>query len=168
MSDRVHTLRLMLERYPEARAEAQGGGSSGGRREARLLGFDPYTWTQEMRELERCLERLRALAHGRSPMLERGISSRRAWWHLRQRYLEARVVRREIHTRKTHSGERVPKRLPANMELASRQTVLHGQTTYALVRVWHPDVDERVVEAALRYLDAEFRGAPALPAESAA
>lgn len=160
--DRVDTLHEMLTRYHEARAESNGGGSSGGRNESRLLGFDPTTWTREYVELERCLNELRGLAHNGRPMIEHGVSSSAGWWHLSHRYLRTETVRREIHMRRTHSGERVPARLPANMEVVSRQTILHGKSSHMLVRVWDTNVDPKVVGAALRWVSRSYRGTPAV------
>lgn len=158
---RIATLHEMLQHYNHARSEASGGAGGGGaRHEARLLGLDPTTWTREYRELERCLERLRWLAlHGR-PMIERGVSSGAAWWHVRQRYLEAREVREEVHLRKTHSGDRVPAHLPRNKEVIGRPTILQGRSQRLLVRVWDPAVDPHIVGAGLRWISREFRGEP--------
>ena len=151
----------MLLYYTEARSEAGSGGGGGSRPESRLLAFDAQTWTKEYAELERCLNALRYLAqHGR-PMIERDVSSSAAWWHLRARYLEAVTVRREVHYRKTHSGERVPARLPSNCEVVARATILNGRTGYMMVRQWDARVDPRVVAASLRWLSGEFRGSPA-------
>jgi hypothetical protein len=164
-TDRIETLHAMLTHYTEARSEAGSGGGGGSRPESRLLAFDASTWTREYEELERCLNALRYLAqHGR-PMIEQGVSSAAAWWHLRARYLEAETVRREVHFRKTHSGERVPARLPSNMEVVARATILNGRTGHMMVRVWDARVDPRVVAAGLRWLSAEFRGSPAVYSE---
>lgn len=161
-SRRVGTIHDMLNRYNEARSEASGVGGGGSRHESRINGFDPETWTPEFRELERCLERLRWLAsHGR-PMIAHNVSSGAAWWNVRQRYLEARVVRREVRMRKTHSGHRVPVRLPSYMEVVARPTVLQGKTQYMLVRQWDERVDPHVVGVALRWISDEFRGRPAV------
>ncbi len=160
--DRVDTLHEMLTRYESARAESNGGGSSGGRNESRLLGFDPQTWTREYQELERCLNALRYLGAVDSPIIEKGVSAQRAWWHISHRYLRTETVRREIHMRRTHSGERVPARLPANMEVVSRQTILHGKSSYMLVRVWDTNVDPKVVGAALRWIARSYNGTPAV------
>lgn len=158
--DRIATLHDMLTRYHEARSEASGVGGGGTRLEGRLLAFDSQTWTREYQELDRCLQRLRWLAeHGR-PMIEHGVSSGAAWWHLRQRYLEAHVGRREIHMRKTPAGERVPI-VPRNMEVVARPTILQGKTQMLLVRSWDQRVDPQVVGAALRWISREFRGTPA-------
>lgn len=159
---RVETIHDMLSHYHDARAESSGWGDGGSSRlESRLLGLDPLTWTPAYRELERCLERLRWLAgHGR-PMIEKGVSSGAAWWNVRARYLEAETVRREVHMRKTHSGQRVPAPLPRNMEVLARPTILNGSSQSLLVRVWDPRVDPQVVGAALRWISGEFRGQPA-------
>ena len=157
---RLEALHDMLSHYSDARSEASGAGGGGQRLEARLLGFDRETWTPEFRELERCLERLRWLAgHGR-PMIERGLSSGVAWWSIRQRYLEAEIVRHEIHTRKTRSGHRVPVSLPANVEVVARPTILNGSRQHVLVRRWDQRVDPQVVRAGLRWISGEFRGEP--------
>ena len=159
--DRVDTLHDMLVRFVEAKSEASGGGGGDSRLESRLLGFDPLTWTREYRELDRCLDRLRWLAeHGR-PMIERNVSSAAAWWNVRARYLEAETVRREVHSRRTHSGERVPGRLPGNYEIVARPTILQGKSQHMLVRVWDPGVRPEVVAAALRWISREYRGTPA-------
>ncbi len=163
--DRVDTLHEMMCRYETARAESNGGGSSGGRNESRLLGFDPTTWTREYQELERCLNELRTLARNGRPMIEHNVSSSTAWWHLSHRYLRTETVRREVFMRRTHNGERVPNRLPANMEVVSRQTILHGKSSHMLVRVWDTNVDPKVVGAALRWIAREFKGSPAVYSE---
>lgn len=167
-TDRVDTLHEMLSRYNEARSEGSGGGGGGSHHESRINVFDAATWTREYQELERCLERLRWLAgHGR-PMLERNVSAGAAWWNVRARYLEAEVVRREVHLRRTHSGDRVPTQLPRSMEVVARATILHGKTNYMLVRQWDRRVDPHVVGAALRWISREYRGTPAVYSETAA
>lgn len=165
---RTEALHEMLLRYSEAKSESSGLGGGGSHHEARMNVWDAQTWTREYRELERCLDALRYMAeHGR-PMLERNVSSSAGWWHLRHRYLVTDTVRREVFMRRTHSGERVPARLPANMEVTSRQTILNGKTSYMMVRVWDARVDPAVVGAALRFLAREFRGVPATYAETSA
>lgn len=158
---RTGVLHDMLNHYNEARSEATGAGGGGSRHESRINAWDPETWTPAYRELERCLEGLRWLAqHGR-PMIERGVSSGAAWWHLRARYLEAELVRREVHLRKTHSGTRVPVPLPRNEEVVARPTILQGRSQTLLVRRWDQRVDPHVVQAALRWISREFKGQPA-------
>lgn len=165
---RVETLHDMMTRYHEARSESAGPGGGGSQHGSRINAFDQRTWTREYQELERCLDRLKYLAqHGR-PMIERNVSSSAAWWHVRARYLEATISRREIHLRKTHSGERVPARLPRNCEIVARATILHGKSQHMLVRTWDPRVDPRIVGAALRWISREYRGTPAVYSESAA
>ena len=167
-TDRVDTIHEMLVRYDEARSEGSSAGGGGSHYEARLNTWDSQTWSREYRELDRCLDRLRWLAeHGR-PMIERSISSGAAWWAIRSRYLESTVVRREVHYRRTHSGERVPARLPSNMEVVSRQTILNGRAGYMMVRVWDPRVEPAIVGAGLRWISREFLGQPAVYSESAA
>ena len=159
---RVDTLHDMLLRYNEARAENSSAGGGGTQHSSRIHSFDAQTWTREYQELERCLERLRWLAeHGR-PMIERNVSSGAAWWNIRARYLDAEIVRKELHLRKTHSGDRVPQPLPRNSEVVARATILHGKTNYMLVRTWDARVDPQVVGAALRWISREFRGTPAV------
>jgi len=157
---RLDTIHDMLSHYHEARSEAGGTGGGGSRLEARLLGWDPETYTREYRELDRCLDRLRWLAqHGR-PMIAKGISSGAGWWHLRMRYLESQVVRREIHTRRTHNGTRVPAPLPRNCEVVARPTILQGRSQTLLVRTWDARVDPQIVRASLGWISQEFRGHP--------
>jgi hypothetical protein len=159
-TDRVDTLHEMLVRLEEARSEGSSAGGGGSHHEARMNTWDALTYTREYKELDRCLERLRWLAeHGR-PMIAPDVSSAKAWWHIRHRYLATEVVRREVHYRRTHSGERVPARLPRNMEVVSRQTILNGRAGYMMVRVWDPRVDPAVVGAGLRWISREFRGTP--------
>lgn len=166
--DRTQAIHDMLTRYEQARSESSSPGGSGGRHESRLLEFDHQTWTSAYRELDRCLERLRYIAqHGR-PMIERGVSSSTAWWHLRHRYLHADVVRREVHSRRTHSGERVPVALPANMEIVARQTILNGKSSSMLVRVWDRRVDPKIVAAGLGWIAGQYRGMPAVYSETTA
>lgn len=167
-SDRQHTIRAMLERYDEARSASSGPGGSGRRHESRLNQFDPHTWTAEYQELERCLDRLRWLAHHGRPMIEKNMSSGAAWWHLRERYLNARTTRRLIHSRVTRTGHRVPARLPANTEIVGRPTILHGTTSSVIVRTWDARVDPGIVDAAVRWLAREYVGTPALYKENAA
>ncbi len=163
---RTTLIESMLEHYHEARAEAYGGESTGARNTSRINAFDTKTWTHEYVELERCLDHLRYLAgHGR-PMIAKNVSSSTAWWNLRERYLNAQTVRREVHTRRTHSGNRVPVELPRNMEVVSRQTVLNGKTSSMLVRVWDPGVDLRVVRVAVDWVAGEFKGTPAVYGEN--
>lgn len=167
-SDRVDTIHEMLCRYEEARAENGGGGGGGSQHESRINAFDPQTWTREYQELERCLERLRWLAaHGR-PMIEKNVSSSTAWWHLRHRYLETHTVRREVHLKKTHSGDRTLARLRHNEEVLARQTILNGRKSFVLLRVWDPRVEPTYVGAALRWIAREFKGTPAVYSETAA
>lgn len=158
---------MMLSVYVDCRQESGERAGTGGRRESRLLTFDPRTWTREMRELDRCLTLLRDRARSRGLIIEKGVTAGQGWWHLRQRYLEAHVVRRELRTRKTRSGHRTPV-VPKSAELLASVTVLTGGRCQALLRVWHPGVDERVVDAAVRFLVREYRGEPALPQEEAA
>jgi len=163
-TERPEVLKEMLSRYHDARStHGRTFGSGETRNESAILTFDPFTWTREYRELERCLGELRRLAHGRRPIIAKGVSASKAWWHLRERYLACRVERREIHTHKTRGGHRVPKRLPQNMEVLSRPTLLKGDRVAVVVRVWDPGVDMVVVEAAVEWLAGEFRGTPALP-----
>lgn len=168
--EKEQTIREMLSRYEQARSSAGSstGDGAGGRFESRINTFDPLTWTPEYRELERCLLRLRWLAeHGR-PMIAKGVSASRAWWHLRHRYLEARVVRREVHLDENHRRTNRRPRLAGNMEVVSRQTVLQGRSSMMLVRVWDSRVDAAVVDAAVSWLACEFRGMPAVYSETAA
>lgn len=162
--ERQRVLRLMLALYIDCRQESGERAGSGTRRESRLLAFDPRSWTPQMRELERCLDLLRDRARARGPMLERGVTAGSGWWHLRQRYLEATTVRRELRTRKTRSGHRVPV-VPAHAEVLSAPTSALGGRCSVLLRIWHAGVDERVVDAAVRWISGEYRGEPALPLE---
>jgi hypothetical protein len=160
--DRVDTIKAMLALYQEARSVSSGAGGTGGRADSRYLEFDPSTWTREYKELERVLERLRYLAgHGR-PMIARNVSSSTAWWNVRQRYLECEKVRRLVHLRKTHSGERVPTGLRQNEEIASRTTILNGSQTSVMVWRWNPKVDLGVVDVAVDWMSSEFRGTPSV------
>jgi hypothetical protein len=149
----------MLASFSDARAEAFGGGGAGGRATSRINSFDPATWTRSYQELDRVLEHLRYLAgHGR-PMIARDVSSSTAWWSIRARYLDAKIVRREVHLRKTHTGNRVPI-LPANSEIASRATILNGRTCSMMLRVWDGGVQPRVVDATIGWIDEQFKGRP--------
>lgn len=162
-AERTDTIREMLLRFPEAQAQAKGEGGMGGRFESCLLTFDSLTWTREMRELDRCLTELRRLAQTTSPIIARDVSARQAWWHLSHRYLLCQLVRREIRTRKTRAGHRQPVRLPANVEVVSRPTLMHGDRASMLVRTWDAGVRADVVDVAVGWVSREFRGEPALP-----
>lgn len=158
---RTESLRAMLSTYQEARSVSNGAGGTGGRADSRYLEFDPSTWTREFQELERVLNHLKYLAgHGR-PMIARNVSSSTAWWHVRERYLHCEKVRRLVHLRKTHSGERVPTGLRPNEEIASRTTILNGSQTSLMVWRWNPKVDLGVVDVAVEWMSGEFRGSPA-------
>ena len=165
---RTETLHEMLLRYPEARAQAKGEGGRGGQFSSAILVFDPLTWTAEFRELDRCLQMLRSQAQARGPMVARNVTAGQAWWNLSHRYLLCQLVRKEIHTHKTRAGHRVPRKLPANMEVVSRPTLMHGEKASMLVRVWDRKVDPDKVRAALEWIGREFRGTPSLPREMVA
>lgn len=168
-TEREDTLRAMLDRYPEARAQAKGEGGMGGRFESALLTFDPLTWTREMRELDRCLTELRRLAQGLSPIIARDVSARKAWWHLSHRYLLCVTTRKTVRTQKhQRTGERRIGRLPAYMEVIARPTLLHGKEASVLVRQWDPGVRMNVVDVAVQWIAGEYRGVPALPEEMVA
>ena len=161
---RADTIHALLDRYHDARStHGRTFGTGDHRNESAILHFDHATWTPAYRELERCLTELRRLAHGRRPMIAKGVSASKAWWHLRERYLACRVERREIHTHKTRGGHRVPKKLPANMEVLSRPALLRGDRVAVVVRVWDPGVDMAVVDAAVGWIAGVYRGTPALP-----
>lgn len=163
---RLNALHVMLCHFNEARSEAGGWGGSGGHHTSRINVFDENTWTREYVELERVLDELRTMAQGLRPMISKGVSSSIAWWNLRERYLNAQVVQREVHVRKTKSGNLEPVQLPRNMEVVSRQTNLHGRTSSMLVRVWDHGVDDEIVVAALRWVSHEFKGRPAVYGET--
>lgn len=168
LNDRLETLHEMLLRLPEARAQAKGEGGRGGQFSSAILVFDPVTYTACYRELDRVLTLLRTQAQTRGPMIARNVTAGQAWWNLSHRYLLCQLVRREIHTHKTRAGHRVPRKLPANMEVVSRPTIMHGDKASMLVRVWDPKVEPLKVQAALEWVSREYRGEPALPEEMVA
>lgn len=162
-------LKQMLDRYDDARStDGRSFGSGFQHNESVILQFDQKTWTPKYQELERCLIELRTLAHGRRPMIAKGVSSSAAWWHLAERYLRCRTERRELHTRKTRAGHRVPQGIGKNMEVLSRPTLLHGSRVAVVLRVWHPGVREEIVDAAVDWIGERFVGEPALPKEMVA
>lgn len=168
VDDRTETLHEMLVRLPEARAQAKGEGGRGGQFSSAILVFDPVTYTREYRELDRVLTVLRTMAQSRGPMIARNVTSGQAWWNLSHRYLLCQLVRRDVHTFKTRAGHRVPRKLPANMEVVSRPVLMHGEKASMLVRVWDSRVEPRIVQAALEWVSQEYRGTPALPVEMVA
>lgn len=166
--ERCDTIRAMLDRYPEAQAQAKGEGGRGGMFSHAILQWDPNTWTREYQELERCLLELRRRALSRGPMIAKNVTSGQAWWHLSHRYLLATTARKEVHVhvnRKT--GHRTPGRLPSNCEVIARPTLLNGRTASALVRTWDSKVDPHVVAAAVQWVSGEFRGEPGVFKEAA-
>ena len=163
-TEKKQQIRSMLETYEQALSEPPGGEGGGGnnhRNDSRYLGFDPTTWGKEYRELQRCLDDLRALAVGSSPILAHGVSARKGWWSLRERYLTCAYATEEVRLRKTRSGDRVPVPLPANKEIVSRQTILNGKSSTMRVRVWNQGVDPHAVSVALDWVTTSYRGRPA-------
>ncbi len=167
-TDRLHTIRAMLDRWDEAHAQKRGDGGIGGQFSSAELVWDDTTWTPAFQELERCLIELRKLAKTTRPIIPPGISSGKAWWCLQERYLNSKVIRREIRTRRTRSGHRIPVNLPRNQEVVARPVLLHGDRSEMLVRVWNPGVEMAAVEAALQWIEREYRGQPAMFSERVA
>lgn len=167
-SERIETLHQMLSRYSEAQSQKRGEGGIGGQFSSAELVWDDTTWTPAFQELERCLIELRKLAKTTRPIIPPGISSSKAWWCLQERYLNSKVIRREIRTRRTRSGHRIPANLPRNQEVVARPILLHGDRSEMLVRVWNPGVEMESVEAALDWIAKEYRGQPAMFSERVA
>lgn len=165
---RADTIRAMLDRWDEAHSQKRGEGGIGGQFSSAQLVWDSTTWTPAFQELERCLVELRRLAKSTRPIIPPGISSGKAWWCLQERYLSSKVIRREIRTRRTRSGHRVPSNLPRNQEVVARPVLLHGDRAEMLVRVWNPGVDLDSVDAAVAWIANEFRGTPAVFSERVA
>ena len=145
----------MLERFEEARCQAQSEGGTGGEFDSSALVFDEATFTREFRELDRALTLMRATM----PSL---------YFHVSQRYLLCQLRRREIHTHKTRAGHRVPKHLPPWQEVVARPVLMHGETASMTIRVWDKRVDPAKVQEGVAWLSREFRGAPHMPKEMAA
>lgn len=165
---RLNELHGMMLRFHEARSQAKGEGGRGGQFSSAILVFDPLTYTREYRELDRCLTELRRQANTRGPLIAKGVTPGQAWWNLSHRYLLCTLKRTEIHTTKTRAGHRVPRKLPHNMEVVARPTLMHGDKASVLVRVWDSAVDPAKVAAAIQWLSTEYRGVPALPTEMVA
>jgi hypothetical protein len=159
----------MLERYDEALSTPNGAGQTfTHRHESAILSLD-ITWNASYRELDRCLGELRrASQQGIHQTIrchiqgkEDRISCRSAWWNLRERYIDSRLVRREI---RTHKGRL---HLPRNSELYAGAPATHGKALVVL-RVWDAKVEADRVNAAIGWIAERYRGVPALPKEMAA
>jgi hypothetical protein len=157
VNDRELTIQAMLDRFLEARCQRRGEGGIGGQFSSADLSWDDTTWTPSYAELDRCLAVLSLLARSRP------FEFSALWWHLRHRYLQVEMARKEIFMQKTPHGQRRPQKLPENMEIIAGPTYIKGSTkAMVTVRVWDPKVTPSYVSAGISWLSGEFRGTPTI------